>query len=273
MKPDTSVSIISNLGQSKAFGKQALPSGEQNKERTSEPNGKSNSVFSNERKLSFSQFVVPEGLKLNFRNKMDGLNFLKLLPDEAAPIVFFDPQYRGLLDKMNYGNEGETRGKERSKLPQMSEAIIQDFLKETYRVLMPSGHLFLWVDKFHICQGITQWLKGTSFYLVDMIVWNKLRLGMGYRTRRTSEFLVVLQTKPKRAKGIWQIHDIPDVWEERLEGKKNHTHAKPVGLQQMLITSVSSEGDIVVDPAAGSFSVMTAAKEAGRNFLGCDIRG
>ncbi len=243
------------------------------KEANISPNGADRSVFSRERRISSLPFEVPKGLKLNCRNKMDGLRFLKLLPDKAVPVVFFDPQYRGILDKMKYGNEGKTRGKERSELPQMTEDVIQAFLRETNRVLMPSGHLFLWVDKFHVCQGLSPWLAHTDFHLVDMIVWNKKRLGMGYRTRRVSEYLVVLQTKPKRAKGVWQLHDIPDVWDEKLPDKKAHVHAKPVGLQSSLVKSVSSEGDIIVDPAAGSFSVMLAAHEVGRHFLGCDING
>ena len=133
MKPDTSASTISNLVRTKSCDKRSLPSDDQNKEGPSDsdmaPNGKGISVFSNERKLSTSQFVVPDSLKLNCRNKMEGLSFLKLLPDEAVPVVFFDPQYRGLLDKLNYGNEGETRGKERSELPQMTEVIIRAFLE------------------------------------------------------------------------------------------------------------------------------------------------
>ena len=31
--------------------------------------------------------------------------------------------------------------------------------------------------------------------------------------------------------------------------------------------------DIVIDPAAGSFSVMEACRHTGRRFLGCDING
>ncbi|HKG70020.1 MAG TPA: hypothetical protein VKA92_14200, partial [Segetibacter sp.] len=65
---------------------------------------------------------------------------------------FFDPQYRGVMDKMKYGNEGE-RQKGRAELEQMSEETIKLFIKEIDRVLIPDGHLFLWVDKFHFCEG------------------------------------------------------------------------------------------------------------------------
>lgn len=57
---------------------------------------------------------------LNQRNQMNGLHLLDLLDESSVKVVFFDPQYRGILDKMSYGNEGKNRGKERSSLPQMS---------------------------------------------------------------------------------------------------------------------------------------------------------
>ena len=79
---------------------------------------------------------------LNTKLKMDGLTLLKSLEDCSVSAVFFDPQYRGILDKMNYGNEGE-RQIERSKLAQMSERKIISFVREINRVLKPSSHLFL----------------------------------------------------------------------------------------------------------------------------------
>ena len=140
-------------------------------------------------------------------------------------------------------------------------------------ILTPSGHLFLWIDKFHLCQNFRSWLVGTELEVVDLIVWNKQRLGMGYRTRRVSEYLVVIQKLPRKAKGIWRLHNIRDVWDEKVIDKNGHTHAKPIGLQASLIEAVSNKGDSIIDPAAGSFSVLKAANKVGRNFLGCDING
>ena len=203
---------------------------------------------------------------------MDGLQFLSLLSKETATVAFFDPQYRGVLDKLDYGNEGKKRGQKRASLSQMDEDSIKTFISEIYRILVPSGHLFLWMDKFHLCTGFLHWLKGTDFEIVDLVTWYKARIGMGYRTRRCSEHLVVLQRPPKRAKGVWQHHDIPDVWKEAPQ-RTSHTHAKPIGLQAKLIEAVSTEGDVVVDPAAGSFSVLKACEETARTFIGCDING
>lgn len=230
------------------------------------------SVYSPERTISPPLLDKLPGLKFNKRLAMDGITLLKKIPVECVPVVFFDPQYRGILDKQSYGNEGKSRGQQRCSLSQMTEDLIQEFISEISRVLIPSGHLFLWMDKFHLCTGFGGWIEGTGLCTVDMITWNKKRIGMGYRTRRCSEHLVVLQKAPRRAKGVWKRHDIPDVWDERVD-RSNGVHPKPIGLQARLIEAVSNPQDLVVDPAAGSFSVLEACRDTGRNFLGCDLNG
>ncbi len=229
-------------------------------------------VFSTEREVQAPSITLPDSLKPNSRLKMDGLKLLSCLPKEAVPVAFLDPQYRGVLDKMNYGNEGKSREKRRCSLMQMNEETISQFIQGINNVLIPSGHLFLWIDKFHLCQGFSNWFNGTQLEVVDLIVWDKERIGMGYRSRRVSEYCVVFQKQPKRAKGVWKIHNIPDVWRERKEAK-DHPHQKPLKLQAELIAAVTNEGDYVIDPAAGSFSVMKAAHLQNRNFIGCDLDG
>ncbi len=231
-----------------------------------------NTVFSTERVVQAPSIDLPNFLKPNTRLKMDGLKLLSHLPKESVPVAFLDPQYRGVLDKMNYGNEGKNREKHRCSLMQMPEELIGEFIRGIDGVLIPSGHLFLWMDKFHLCQGFKTWFDNTQLDIVDLIVWNKDRFGMGYRSRRVSEYCVVLQKHPRKAKGVWKIHNIRDVWLERTK-TKDHPHQKPLGLQAELIAAVSNEGDYIIDPAAGSFSVMEAALLKNRNFIGCDLEG
>lgn len=215
------------------------------------------------------QIFKNQKYRINHRNRADGLDLLSTINNETITTAFFDPQYRGVLDKLQYGNEGKQRGQERCALQQMDDDTIRAFIQEIDRVLRPSGHLFLWVDKYHLCQGVHPWLEDTSLHLVDMIVWDKGKIGMGYRTRRKSEYLIVLQKPPVRAKGVWTDHSIPDVWQEKVS--KTHTHSKPIQLQQRLIEATSQEGDYILDPASGGYSVLEACKLCGRTFIGCDI--
>ena len=229
-------------------------------------------VFGKDRRIKSPPLKTPRGLRPNERMKMDGRRFLSRLPDSGIPVAFFDPQYRGVLDRLGYGNEGRGRGRARCALQQMSPETIRGFVAEIDRVLMPSGHLFLWMDKFHLCSGFSGWLAGTRLQVVDMLTWEKGRMGMGYRTRRTSEHLAVLQKRPTRAKGVWRVHTIPDVWSEEVP-RGGHAHRKPAMLQAELIAAVSDAGDTIIDPAAGSFSVLEACRIQKRNFLGCDLNG
>lgn len=206
--------------------------------------------------------------KVNFRNRADGLDLMSAIADGTIAAAFYDPQYRGVLDRLQYGNEGSRQG-ERCNLPQMDEDMIKRFICEIDRVLKPSGHLFLWIDKFHLLEGFQLWLTDTDLHIVDMITWDKGKIGMGYRTRRRSEYLIVLQKAPVRAKGIWTDHAIPDVWQEKVE--KVHAHSKPIELQMRLILATTQPGDYVLDPAAGGYSVLDACRQCGRDCITGDI--
>lgn len=215
-------------------------------------------------------FRTGSTFRCNRKNKTDGLRLLEDIRENTVKVCFFDPQYRGVLDKLKFGNEGKGRGKSRSALPQMSEDEIVKFILQIERVLLPSGYLFLWVDKFHLCEWKGKWLRDTNLKVVDLITWDKEKVGMGYRTRRKSEYLIVVQKAPVRAKGTWSSRKIPDVWQEKIL-QKNHPHAKPVGLQLVIIEATTKEGEYVLDPAAGGYSVLKACNLLKRNFVGGDI--
>ena len=209
-------------------------------------------------------------IKINQKNKYNGIDLLDNLKENSVKVFFFDPQYRGILNKLSYGNEGVSRGRARSSLPQMSEVLIYEFISKIEKVLMPSGYLFLWVDKFHLVEGVSSWFGNIStLSLVDMITWNKEKMGMGYRTRRQAEYLVVIQKEPKKAKSTWTIHNIPDIWSEKVE--KRHPHSKPINLQKKLIEATTCEGDIVCDPASGGYSVLECCIDLNGTFIGCDL--
>jgi len=214
----------------------------------------------------------PIGTLRNTRNFGCGLNMLRQCGDGLAAAAVFDPQYRGVLDKLALGNEG-ARQKKRALLKQMPEEVIATFLSEIARVLCPSGHLFLWVDKFHLAEGVGPWVRGAGLEMVDYIVWNKGVLGMGYRSRRVSEFVVVAQKPPVRAKDIWADRAIRDVVEEKVEAPRSgHPHKKPVQLQARLLGAVTRPGDVIIDPAAGSFSSMeSCALLDDRIYYGTDL--
>lgn len=205
--------------------------------------------------------------KSNIGQEGDAVQLLRSLPEASARIGFFDPQFRGVLDKLAYGNEG-ARQRGRAALPAMSAEYIHTSCREIARVLAASGYLFLWTDTFHLCQGDHR--RNVELETVDLIAWDSLRIGQGYRTRRRGDYLLVLQKPPILAKATWRDHGIPSRWPEKVD-RKLHPHIKPISLIRRLIAATTEPGELVVDPAAGSFTVMRAAIELGRDFIGCDL--
>ncbi|CAG8540685.1 14678_t:CDS:2, partial [Racocetra fulgida] len=67
--------------------------------------------------------------------------------------------------------------------------------------------------------------------------------------------------KPNRSFG--------NVWEESqlASNKRKHPHQKPRELVKALITATTNEGDLIVDPCAGSFVVLDACQELKREFI------
>lgn len=218
-------------------------------------------------------------MKLNQRNVGDGFELMRRVVRKGVqvPLIFFDPQYRTLLDQQKYGNEGGTngvgRGARQAALPSLGTPEIQCMMQLIESTLRPSGYVMLWVDKFILVTGQANvFAASTQLQAVDMITWDKERMGMGARSRRTSEHLLILQKLPKKAKATWSDHGIRDVWPEKVD-TAGHVHAKPELLQTRLIEAVTLAGDMVMDPCAGGFSVLRSCMATGRNFLGCDLNG
>jgi site-specific DNA-methyltransferase (adenine-specific) len=198
----------------------------------------------------------------------DARVLLQSLPDGIGAAVFFDPQHRSTLDRLQYGNEG-TRQKQRCALPAMTDGYIEQCCRDIARILRPCGYLFLWADAFRLCRGDHLRIADV-LPCVDLIAWNSERFGNGYRSRRCGDYLLVLQRPPLRAKATWHDHGIRDRWTEKVD-RRIHPHIKPAGLIRRLISTVTAPGDLVIDPAAGSFVVMHVAHDFGRRFSGCDL--
>jgi len=204
------------------------------------------------------------------RYMCDSLGLLGLLGDGVVGMCIYDPQYPKKPGS-SWGDGSRFRG--RFGLPQVSEGDICAVIAELGRVLRPGGHICLWVEKYYVLRrgGIDGWYDSGVMEVVDMCVWNKMRMGVGNRFRRYGEYMYVLQKLPLRAKGVWVDRGIPDIWSERLLGRCVHPHVKPVHLLSRVVSCLTVGGDLVCDPAAGSFVVADICVELGRRFVGCDL--
>lgn len=77
----------------------------------------------------------------------------------------------------------------------------------------------------------------------------------------------IAEGKTARAYDWWEINQVKNV------SKKDNPHPCPIPyeLAKRIILSTTKDGDLVVDPFCGSGTVLKAAKDCGRNYLGFDI--
>jgi len=225
-------------------------------------------------KMSVTELLTRTPWPLDTENQGDGLELLRVTPDEYSPLVILDPQYTLDQDYLKYGNPG-SRQPERFQLHQQTHDEIKAMGREIVRILKPSGYCAVWCNQYILVERFVPTFFDDKLKPVDLIVWDKRVMGFGHRSRRQAEFLVMMQKEP--IKSLWaRSPSIPDVWSREKQAhksKRTHIHQKPHELQKALIQALTQPGDVIIDPTAGSFSVMHAALDAGRHFLGCDWGG
>jgi site-specific DNA-methyltransferase (adenine-specific) len=128
--------------------------------------------------------------------RRDALNLLGALSAGCAPLAFFDPRHRGVLDRLKFGNEG-SRQRGRARLPSMSDEYFDACCREIARALAPGGYLMRWTDVFGLCEGhhlrVSKIVKP-----VDLNRLESLRIGMA--SGRAGAAIICLSYRSPRSR-------------------------------------------------------------------------
>lgn len=210
----------------------------------------------------------------------DAVAWLKTLLPDSVDLVITDPAYESLEKHRAKGSTTRLKESDGSSNPWFEifpNERFGDLFRELYRVMKPGSHLYMLVDSetmFHVkpigeAHGFRFWRP---------LVWDKVRIGMGYHYRGRAEYILFFE-KGKRKLNNLSISDVltidPADFEEdvirtpRVLGK--YPTEKPVPLLEILVQQSSAPGELVVDPFAGSGSTGVAALIHGRRFAGCDL--
>jgi site-specific DNA-methyltransferase (adenine-specific) len=224
---------------------------------------------------------------------VDALEGLRALPPSSVDLIVTDPPYN---TQEKWRAMGTTTRLSHSKsssndwMSVVSFEYLEEVIGECFRILRKPGHLYVMGD-YTTCRKIDEFAKEVGFELRKPLVWEKvgktkdLRCpfckikvgevqsrgtpGMSYPYRSCYEMIHFSQKGRRPAPENCSVRNVLRVpW---LKGKNYYPTEKPVELMEVLIQQASQKGDLVLDPFAGSGSVLRAARNQGRAFLGFDI--
>lgn len=193
----------------------------------------------------------------------DALDFIKTLPDKCVDLVVTDPPY--FLPATHY-NTRKKFSRNFSDLGVM-EHFIKDLVGEFDRVVKDDGCIYMFCDGqsyplfyyhlFLICKSIRP------------LIWDKKVSFSGYSWRHQHE-LIAFGERPLSKPVPTGDGDILRCSAVKVD-TRIHPAEKPAELLELLIKKSSIEGDIILDPFAGSFTTCLAARNLNRNFIGVEL--
>jgi site-specific DNA-methyltransferase (adenine-specific) len=111
--------------------------------------------------------------------------------------------------------------------------------------------------------------KGLAFF--HSVIWDKLKPGLGWRFRRQHEMIMVAHREGARLAWADDNVAVPNIIRLAPPRDRRHPNEKPFGLPALFISLTTKPGDLVLDPFAGSFTTLHAAKELGRRAIGIEL--
>lgn len=227
----------------------------------------------------------------------DCLEELKRFPENYFDMIFADPPY--FLSSGSFSCQNGKMVSVKKGEWDVSNGFQKDFnfhldwIKECRRVLKPHGTI--WVSgTYHSIYQCGFILQNTKYHILNDISWFKPNAAPNLSCRffTASHETLIWARKEKKAKHTFNYQDIKEgnwsedefkkphmqmrsVWsmgtpkkEEKQFGK--HPTQKPLDLLKRIILACTKEGDIVLDPFAGSSTTGVAANLHNRKFVGID---
>ena len=194
----------------------------------------------------------------------DCLIAMKEIPDGSVDMILTDPPYTtptitafGREQVKNYADFT------------IQETYIRCLREEFERILKPSAPMFMFCDEQYyppIHKVFYQWQS------LQMIVWDKEKIGMGKPFRKRHELIFYANRSPMDYNRTDGITHYPTVLRYKPVGKERlHGAQKPLALVEDLIKGFSNENDIVLDLFMGSGTTGVACKNLNRSFIGIEL--
>jgi site-specific DNA-methyltransferase (adenine-specific) len=197
----------------------------------------------------------------------DAIEWLKSLSSCSIDLIITDPPYESLEKHRKIGTTTRLKHSKQSSNDWFTifpNSKFPELFKELFRVLRKNTHLYMFCDQetFVLVKPMAE-AAGFTFW--KPLVWDKVKIGMGYHYRARYEFILFFEKGKRKLKdlGVSDIITVPRIY-------KGYPTEKPVSVSEILIKQSSEVDNIVCDPFMGSGSVGVAALNLARSFCGCD---
>lgn len=228
----------------------------------------------------------------------DTFKVLKKIDEESVDMVFIDPPYFLQLPNKELRRwtvktvvEGVNDKWDKFGSFEEYDEFIRKLLTEVKRVMKLKATIWV-IATYHSIFRIGKIMQDLGYWVLNDIIWvktNPMPNWLGVRfTNATENLIWAVKDKHERytfnvdyAK-IYGVDKVgTDIWvlpictgEERMmdeKGKKLHSTQKPVELLKRVILTSTKEGDIVLDPVAGSGTTGYVAQALKRNFVMVEV--
>jgi DNA modification methylase len=180
------------------------------------------------------------------------------MPGRSVNLIVTDPPYG---DNVSYGPR-------RTRIVGNKDPLITLLaLSEAYRVLKMHTTAYVFCGMRHLCFLRSFFTQYTRYRLREVIVWDKVSMGLGHVFRKQYECILVLEKGTPR----YRNHRMLNLLSYRRVRSSRHPHEKPLDLITSLISHSSDEGGLVLDPFVGSGTTALAAAQLRRDYIGIEI--
>lgn len=200
-------------------------------------------------------------------SQLDAVEWLQSIQSGSVDLVVTDPPYESLEKHRAVGTTTRLKQSKSSSnewFDIFPNARFEQLFAEVYRVLKKDSHFYLFCDQetMFTAKPIAE---AVGFRFWKPLVWDKMKIGMGYHYRARYEFILFFEKGKRKLHnlGVPDVLAIPRVF-------RGYPTEKPAELSQILIEQSTEPGALVVDPFCGSASVGVAAVRARRDFAGND---
>ena len=190
----------------------------------------------------------------------DAIDVIAGLAPGSASAIVTDPPYASTGDAASVmSRDGAPRE------VQFYEAWAREHLAAWFRMLGPAGAAWFTVD-WRGAMAFDMAAHKLGIKAPTVGVWDRGGMGMGYVLRKVWEAFVVVQGHEFRRLQTDEV----DLWRHEWNpAHRTSTHGaeKPVALMRRAVRLVSSTGDLIIDPFAGSGTTGEAALAEGRRII------